>query len=495
MDRSEETLDPIVAMHGIVKVFGGTRAVDGVDFAVRGGEVHALLGGNGAGKSTLIKCLAGVHRPDAGQILVHGDTVDPQVQRLPIAFIHQDLALVPWMSVAENVALGAGFSRRRGLIHWDSVRAKARAALELLDARIDPETRIADLSQADKSIVAIARALAAEAEVIVLDEPTASLPEAEVSRLFAALARLRAAGRGMVYVSHRLDEIFRISDRVTVMRDGRVVATRPTAQTTPELLVEWIVGRAVHLAATRPQRGAGAILSLEGPADIRLAPGEILGLAGLRGAGHEELGRAVAGILPQRGLTVRLEGAALDLRTPADAVRAGIAFVSSRRQDESLALPLAIRENLFINPAIEGRGAFSPLSRATEAEMALTRLSAVGARPLLTEPAIHTFSGGNQQKVVLARWLGGRMRVLVMEEPTMGVDVGAKADIYGLLDRHARDGGGVIVVSTDLEEVATVCHRALIFDRGRVSDELAGPALTVPNLVARVGGAKEQVYA
>ena len=479
---------PIVSMSAIVKIFGGTRAVDGVDFAVLPGEVHALLGGNGAGKSTLIKCLAGVHRPDAGRIEVQGRAVDPQAERLPIAFIHQDLALVPWMSAAENIALAAGFATRGGFVSWRGVRAQAERALAILGARIDPDARVAALSQADKSLVAIARALATEAAVIVLDEPTASLPEAEVTQLFAALRRLRESGRGMVYVSHRLDEVFRISDRVTVMRDGRVVATAPTASVAPGQLVSWIVGRAVHRPPSRPGRGEGALLSLAGgAADFTLAPGEILGFAGLRGAGHEALGRGLAGVLPLRG-ELRLAGVPIAPRSPAEAVRHGIAFVSSRRQDESLALPLAVRENLFVNPAVEGRTAFSPLAREAEAKLALARLRTVGARPLVSERAIHTFSGGNQQKVVLARWLGGRMRVLVLEEPTMGVDVGAKADIYALLDGHARAGGGVIVVSSDLEEVASVCHRALIFDRGRVSDELAGARLTVPALVARVGG-------
>ncbi len=484
-----------MSLTGIVKIFGGTRAVDGVDFSILPGEVHALLGGNGAGKSTLIKCLAGVHRPNAGRIELAGREVDPQAERLPIAFIHQDLALVPSMSVAENVALLAGFPRRRALINWSAVSAQARRALDILGASIDPDARIADLSQADKSIVAIARALATDAEAIVLDEPTASLPEAEVARLFTALRRLRTSGRGMVYVSHRLDEIFRISDRVTVMRDGKLVATAPTAETTPDQLVSWIVGRAVHKPSSRPERGQGTLLSLDGgrvagvgPVDFDLAPGEILGFAGLRGAGHEALGRAVAGIIPLTAGAMTLGTTPIRPRTPVDSVRAGIAFVSSRRQEESLALPLAVRENLFINPEAEGRFAFSPLARSPEAARALTRLRAVGARPLVTEPAIHTFSGGNQQKVVLARWLSGRMRVLVLEEPTMGVDVGAKADIYALLDGHARAGGAVIVVSSDLEEVASVCHRALIFDRGRVSDELSGAALTVPALVARVGG-------
>jgi ribose transport system ATP-binding protein len=398
-------------------------------------------------------------------VLIHGAVVDPQTDRLPIAFIHQDLALVEWMTVEENIALAAGYPRRRpfpvewGPIDWPAVRAQAGRALQLVGCPIAPQTPVASLSRTDKSIIAIARALATQADVIVLDEPTASLPQAEVSRLFVVLDRLRAAGRGMVYVSHRLDEIFRIADRVSVMRDGARIWTGVVGDTTPAELVQRIVGRQpVRLASRTPPAatapllsGAGIITEEAGPIDFALRPGEILGFAGLRGAGQEPIG-------------------------------------SSKRQEESLAMPLAIRENLFINPAIGGRGLLSPITEAREAREALIRLREVGARPLLTEPAIATFSGGNQQKVVLSRWLGGGMSVLVLEEPAMGVDVGAKADIYALLDRHAAAGGGVIVVSTDFEEVAAICHRALIFDRGRIGGELAGEALTQAALIGACGG-------
>jgi ribose transport system ATP-binding protein len=494
-------MSPVVAMRGIVKIFGGTRAVDAVDFDICAGEVHALLGGNGAGKSTIIKILAGVHRADGGTVALHGRVVDPQKERLPIAFIHQDLALVDWMSVAENIALAAGYPRSSGLIGWRAVERQARAALDIIGCDMDPAARVADLSRTDRSIVAIARALASSAQVIVLDEPTASLPEAEVSRLFDVLGRLRAQDGGMVYVSHRMDEIFRIADRVTVMRDGRAVATRAIADTAPEELVDLIAGTRPRSLAGRARvadaaallRVAGLCAADAGPVDLAVRPGEIIGLAGLRGAGQEAIGRALAGAVPSHAGSLSVAGQTLQLQNPAQAVAAGIAFVSSRRQEESLALSLAVRENLFVNPAVERRRAWSALSVAREAGLAMERLRRVGARPLVSEPAIHTFSGGNQQKVVLARWLGGGMRVLVLEEPTMGVDVGAKADIYALLDRHAAGGGCVVVVSTDLEEVAAICHRALIFERGVITAELSGGELTVPGLIAHVGGSVPEV--
>jgi ribose transport system ATP-binding protein len=489
-------MTPIIAMRGIVKAFGGTRAVDGVDFDIRHGEVHALLGGNGAGKSTIIKILAGVHRADSGTVSLHGRIVDPQREHLPIAFIHQDLALVDWMSVAENIALATGFPRLARLIDWAGVMQQARAALDIIGCDIDPTSRIADLSRTDRSIVAIARALAARAKVIVLDEPTASLPEVEVSRLFDVLLRLRGQGGGMVYVSHRLDEIFKIADRVTVMRDGRAVATRGIATTTPEELVELIAGTRPRLLANKAAVAAGpALLRTRGlcagdagPVDLAIRPGEIVGLAGLRGAGQEDIGRALAGVIASHAGSLELASNNLNLKNTSVAVRAGIAFVSSRRQEESLALSLAVRENLFVNPIVEQRGFFSVMTNFHEARLALNRLKQVGARPLVSEPAIHTFSGGNQQKVVLARWLGGGMPVLVLEEPTMGVDVGAKSDIYALLDRHAASGGCVVMVSTDLEEVAAICHRALIFRHGGITAELSGASLTIPGLIAHVGG-------
>ena len=333
----------------------------------------------------------------------------------------------------------------------------------------------------------------------MLDEPTASLPAAEVRAAVhtcsTACARPAAAWSTSATAWTR---VFRIADRVTVMRDGRRVATRAVADTTPAELVELIVGRTPQLGPARRQpvaaiqpllAGTDIVTEDAGPIDFALRPGEIVGLrrlarrrAGTAGPRHlrhpAPRGRHAAGS----------RGQPIDPRTPAQAVRLGIAFVSSKRQEESLAMPLAVRENLFVNPAVEGRGLFSPITETTEAGLALARLRTVGARPLLTEPAIATFSGGNQQKVVLSRWLGGGIAVLVLEEPTMGVDVGAKADIYALLDRHAAGGGGVIVVSTDFEEVAAICHRALIFDRGRVSGELAGEALTPAGLIGACGG-------
>ena len=481
---------------GIVKTFGGTRALKGVSFEVRRGEVVALLGENGAGKSTLIKTLGGIHRPDAGEVSIGGTPYrhapGSTAVRQPVAFIHQDLGLVEWMSVAENVGLAQGFPRSSPLrlIDWRAAEARAAEALALVGCDIDPTTRVASLSRTEKSLVAIARALAVSCDFLVLDEPTASLPADEVERLFTALRRLRAQGVGMIYVSHRLDEIFRIADRVVVLRDGRVSGERTVAETTPDELVTLIVGGALlelhqkTAGAAGPVRVAvrGLVTPTAGPVDLDVREGELLGLVGLRGAGQEEVGRALFGALPHRG-EIRIDNALPDLGSPVAALAAGVGLIARDRAEESIAAALSIRENAFLNPTAAGRGLFSPLSPQREAAAAAALGASVGLRPNDPHLPIEGLSGGNQQKVIVGRWLATGRKLLVAEDPTAGVDVGAKAEIYRLIARALGQGLAVIVVSTDFEEVAHICHRALVFNRGRIIAEIAGPALTTEALI------------
>ena len=332
-----------------------------------GGEIHALLGQNGAGKSTLIKVLAGVYPPSGGTIQWRGQPANPAAQRLPIAFIHQDLGLVDSMTVAENVAVQAGYPRRRGLIDWPGARAAASRALAAMGSRIDPDTLVARLSAADRSIVAIARALAVKCDILVLDEPTAALPAADVERLLATLRRLRAGGLGIVYVTHRLDEVFRLADRVTVLRDGRLISTTAVSETSAQDLVLKIVGRGVaDIGATPLSANQRPLLALHdivvpheeagliGPVSFSLAAGEILALVGLRGAGHHAVGRALFAALPIRSGHVEMEGRRIAPATPAAAMACGIGFVSSRRGEESLAPAMSVRENLYLNPPRPG---------------------------------------------------------------------------------------------------------------------------------------------
>jgi ribose transport system ATP-binding protein len=491
---------PLLSIRGLSKRFAGTLALDAVDLDVRAGEVHALLGENGAGKSTLIKVLAGVHRADAGEIRWRGRVIDPVTDKVPITFIHQDLGLVDTMTVAENVAVLAGYPRRRGLISWREVRAAAAAALDLMGGGVDPAARVRDLPAAEKSIVAIARAMAIKCELLVLDEPTAALPEADVARLLGILRRLRDRGIGIVYVTHRLDEVFRFADRVTVLRDGRRVTSEPVAETNPAGLIFHIVGRSLAEVFVKPPAGtAGTLLAVDGltaadvgPVSFAVAAGEILGLVGLRGAGHDVVGRAIFGDVAVASGSIGLAGKPLAIGTPADAIRQRIGFVSSKRGEESLAPNLTVRENLFINPVTTGTRVLAAISPAREQARCLRVLHRFSVRPPEPERVIATLSGGNQQKVIVARWMEAGSRLLVLEEPTFGVDVGSKAEIYHLL-QQALDGGlAVLLISSDFEEVAGICHRALIFDRGRVVAELARSELSLARLTALASGGDEK---
>lgn len=478
---------------GIEKHFGGTYALKDVSLSVGRGEVVALLGENGAGKSTLIKVLGGIHQPDAGRVLIDGAPYQHRPagfgERQKVAFIHQDLGLIEWMTVAENIALALGFARKGGLIRWRSVEDFAAAALRKVDCVFDPTTRVEALSRTEKSLVAIARALAVDSEFLVLDEPTASLPADEVARLFKALRPLREQGVGMIYVSHRLDEIFQVADRVAVLRDGMMVGIRDIAHTTPEELVQKIVGRKTRETAKSTAPRGKPILNLDdfrvsgvGPLNFELAENEIVGLVGLRGAGHEAISRALFGLVRFDG-KVTLKGAVPDLSTPQRALVAGVGLVAKDRTEESVAMTLTIRENTFLNPGGIGRKILNILSPRTEAEQAGAIGAELGLSPNDPSLAIEALSGGNQQKVVIGRWLATRRTLLICEDPTAGVDVGAKAEIYALLNRALAEGVGIIVVSTDFEEIATICHRAIVFSQGAIVDELSGTRLTTENLI------------
>jgi ribose transport system ATP-binding protein len=482
----------MLSMRGMHKAFGATRAVDDVDIDVHPGEVLALLGQNGAGKSTLIKILAGVYRQDSGEIFLEGRPFDPLAQVGAISFIHQDLGLIEWMTVAENMALAQGFARRRGLIDWSDAQRRARQSLQLIAGDIDPLDRIQDLSRTEKSLVAIARALSTNARIIVLDEPTASLPQGEVEVLFGVLRRLRVQGIALIYVSHRLDEIFAISDRIVVLRDGRVVHACRTADAVPSEIVRTIIGKPTEELSFRRARPAnhpallrltGVVIDSVGPLSFEVRPGEVMGLVGLRGAGQELVGRALIGAVALDSGEITLRGHRPDLRSPADAVASGIGFVPSDRIGESVAPTLSVRENMFLNPGAVGRGLFSWRGHDSEAQEAARLGAQVHLRPNDPSLPIENLSGGNQQKVVIARWLRIGGDLLVLEEPTAGVDVGARLEIYRLLDGVLAAGRAVLVISTDFEEIERICHRALLFRNGRIVACLEGETLTMQRLV------------
>jgi len=477
----------------IDKHFGGTYALRDVSLTIGRGEIVALLGENGAGKSTLIKVLGGIHSPDSGRVLIDGKPYQHKPagfgERQKVAFIHQDLGLIEWMTVAENIGLALGFSRKNGLIRWGEVEHFAQEALNKVECDFDPSTRVENLTRTEKSLVAIARALAVDSEFLVLDEPTASLPADEVERLFNAIKPLREKGVGMIYVSHRLDEIFQIADRVAVLRDGAMVGMRSIEHTTPEELVQKIVGRKTRETAKADKEIGAPVLSLRNfqvpglqNLDFSLKKNEVLGLVGLRGAGHEAISRALFGLTPYSG-DVTLDGETPDLSSPQKALHSGVGLVAKDRTEESVAMSLSIRENTFLNPDGIGRKLFSLLSPSKEADQAAKIGAELGLSPNDPTLAIEALSGGNQQKVVIGRWLATNRKLLICEDPTAGVDVGAKAEIYALLNRALGDGVAILIMSTDFEEIATICHRAIVFSQGAIVDELSGTRLTTEELI------------
>lgn len=497
---------PLLQFMGVSKRFGGTQAVDAVSFDVHAGEIVALLGENGAGKSTLIKLLAGIFPIDRGEMRFDGQPESvwrsSDRARQPVAFIHQDLGLVEWMTVTENVALGMGYAQRFGLINWKAARTVARRVMERVGCDIDPDRRIFSLTRAEKSLLAIGRALEVQARLLVLDEPSASLPMADVERLFTLLRELRRNGMAMIYVSHRLDEVMAISDRAAVMRDGKLVAVLMTAQTSESELVSLIVGKALSSSvpkAASPQ-GGETVLEIDqvasgnaGPVSFKVRRGEVVGLIGLRGAGHEAISRALFGREPLSTGRMMMLGQPVRYRAPSDAIRAGVAYVASERLDENLAGSMNVLENLFPNPALHGERGLSLDRRRKEHEAAMALIRRFDVNPPAPGAEVQQLSGGNQQKVVLARWFHLEKPLVVLEEPTAGVDVGAKRQIYDVLRERANAGGALIVVSTDFEEVATVCTRVLVFRDGLITAELTGKNISVERLLAlAAGGAAHQ---
>lgn len=494
--RQDRQSASVLSVRGMSKRFWGTVALADVDLELTAGQVMALLGQNGAGKSTLIKILAGVYEADTGSILLDGAEVSAEQEPAPIAFIHQDLGLVPAMSVAENIALVQGYPRTGPLVSWSRVAEQARQVLSSLGLDIDPEMLVAELTMAERALVAITRALSTRAKFVVLDEPTASLPASDVDRLVDAIARMRAEGIGFLYVTHRVDEVFRLADTVTVLRDGRVVLSEPVVSVKRTALVRAIVGHELNDDVVRPERPVGpSVLRLVGvatdgvaPVDLEVGSGEILGLVGLSGAGQSEIGRVIAGVIAPTHGTMTLHGRPYAPHSPADALAAGAAFVAGNRLEESLASDLSVTENLYVNPLVPHGHLLRPRRRGAELRRASDAIDRFDVRPDNPSMPIELLSGGNQQKVVVARWLEAGLRTLVLEEPTAGVDIASKAQIHDLLRGVGERGGTVVVVSSDFDEVVALCDRVLVFNRGRLVAELSGQEATAATLTGWAAG-------
>ncbi len=475
---------PRLHVSGLLKAYGGVQALRGISLEVQRGEIMALCGENGAGKSTLAKALAGEVTPDAGTIALDGEVVtlaDPATaHRLGIAVIYQELNYVPTLSVAENVLLGR-LPRRGGRVDWPATHRQARAILMPLAPDLAKRTRrpVASLPVAERQIVEIARALSLQARVIVMDEPTAALGHQDAARLFQLARQLATDGVSVIYISHRLDEVFALADRIAVLRDGAIVSVRPVAETSRARVVREMVGTDVSEFYPRRESTPGAPLLevrdlTRGTAiqeiSFTVRAGEIVGVFGLLGSGTDMLVKALFGARRADRGEVRVAGQSLGLPTPERARRAGIALVPGERKEEGLVLGLGVRENLSLSTlgALSRRGI---VDRRRERERAAASVRALRIRTPGLEAPVGRLSGGNQQKVVLGRWLQARPRVFVLEEPTRGIDVGAKVEVYRLMEELVEGGAAVLLVSSELPEVLSMADRILVLSDGRLVAE------------------------
>ncbi|HET6315913.1 MAG TPA: sugar ABC transporter ATP-binding protein [Chloroflexota bacterium] len=486
----DSTAECVLRLHNVAKAFSGIQALGGVSFDLQPGEVHALVGENGAGKSTLIKIVAGAYLPDSGGIEIDGTTHEglspDEAARLGVRVVYQDFNLVPELSVAENIFLGAQPTSRFGLLDTAARRRGTVALLERLGTHVDPDRLVKHLTVGEQQIVEIAKALATDARILIMDEPSAVLPSHDMERLYGVIRALRAAGTSVIYISHRLDEIFQIADRVTGLKDGRSVMTTPVAETTRATLVNSMVGR--QLTEQYPPRDACFGETLLEVRDLcvdgcvhhvsfTVRGGEIVGLAGLGGSGRTTVARALVGLAKIDSGQILVDGEAAP-RNPAQAARLGIALIPEDRKAHGLVLSHSVRFNVTLpNLARLLRWGWLIVRRGEKAlvDGSVRRLQ---IRPPAIETAVENLSGGNQQKVVLAKWLVSQPRLIVLDEPTRGVDVGAKAEIYVRMRELTREGVGIIMISSELPELLGMSDRILVFHEGRIAGELAGPAAT-----------------
>ena len=475
----------MIRFTGISKNFPGVVALDNVSFAVAAGSCHAICGENGAGKSTLSKVLAGIIAPDEGEIVLDGAVVRFSEPREAlahgVAMVHQELVFCENLSVAENLFLGQ-LPAKNGMVDWEKLHADTRALLASIGAEIDPEHRVETLSIAQQQLVQIAAAVGSGARVIIFDEPTSSLGERESEQLFALLATLRGRGVTVLYISHRMPEIFRLCDTVTVLRDGKHVCTEPTASLDEATLVQRMIGRELQQYFPEHQRVAPGdellrVERLTSPgvfADISfsLRAGEVVGMAGLVGAGRSEIARALFGLDRNATGSVHVRGVPVSIRNPGDAMQHGIGLVPEDRKRQGLVLPMLTRENTTL-ATLERVSRWSVVNRERERSVAATQLARMQVRESYVEAPTMTMSGGNQQKVVLAKWLAAESDILILDEPTRGVDVGAKAELHAWIDRMAAGGAAILLISSELPELLNLSRRILVLRGGCLVGEMA----------------------
>ncbi|WP_406871735.1 sugar ABC transporter ATP-binding protein [Aminobacter sp. P9b] len=492
---------PILEISGVSKSFGAIKALTGIDFSLAPGEIHALCGENGAGKSTLMNIIAGVLQPDEGEIRIAGERTvianPAAAQRLGIALVHQEIALCPDATVAENIFMPAINSRRAPLMNFQRLHAEAQKVMDLL-APIPVRTRVGDLSISNQQLVEIAKALTLDCRVLILDEPTAALTEPEAQRLFAIVRELRSRGISIIYISHRMAEIFSLCDRVTVFRDGRYVATDEIASTTPDEVVRKMVGREIaQLYPDKLNEAPGrTLLKVSGLSDgercfgvsLELRAGEILGIGGLIGSGRSEMAQTMCGLRSVAAGEVEIDGQPIRISCYADAVKAGLVYLSEDRKGSGVFLDMSIAANVSALDLGKLTGKLGLLDRRAETAQATELAKRLGVRMGGVGAAVSTLSGGNQQKVAIAKQLSVDPRVMVMDEPTRGIDVGAKAEIHRLLRELASRGVGIVVISSEMPELIGLCDRVLVVREGRIAGELAAGELGEEAIIMLASG-------
>ncbi|MEU6819557.1 sugar ABC transporter ATP-binding protein [Streptomyces atriruber] len=494
---------PVLAAHGLSKSFGAVRALRDVSLELHAGEAHALAGENGAGKSTLIKTLAGVHRPDTGSLSLDGEPVvfqGPAAARdAGVAVIYQEPTLFPDLSVAENIFMGRRPRRSLGRVDHKAVHAAARSLFARLAVDLDPEQPARGLSIADQQIVEIAKALSFDARVLIMDEPTAALTGSEVARLFGVVRTLREQGAAVLFISHRLEEIFALCQRVTTLRDGALIASEPLDGLTEDDLVRRMVGRDLDELYPKQDTQAGDValsvrrLTREGvftDVSFDVRRGEIVGLAGLVGAGRSEVARTVFGVDRWDAGTVEVQGRALTNGAPSAAMAAGLALVPEDRRAQGLVMDMSIERNIGLT-GLRTTVRAGLMDRGAERSRALDWALRLQVKYARIADAVGTLSGGNQQKVVLAKWLATGPRVLIVDEPTRGIDVGTKAEVHRLLSELAADGVAVLMISSDLPEILGMADRVLVMHEGRLTAEIPRATATEESVMAAATGRPE----
>ncbi len=505
-----ELSPPLLQVRGLSKAFGAVQALDNVQLNLRAGEVLSLLGENGAGKSTLIKCMTGAYKMDTGDVLLEGRKISPksphEAEALGISTVYQEVNLLPNLSVAENIALGRFTTNFFGKVNWSYARKRAAVALSKLGLSIDLDEKLGALPVALQQMVALARALDVDAKVLILDEPTASLDEKEVESLFKILNQLRADGMGIIFISHFLGQVFELSDRMTILRNGQYVTTHDAKDLSRQDLLKDMLGKAFDEMQGRPSllntqaaaiKSKPVVMSLEGlgasesisDVSFELKQGEVLGLAGLLGSGRTETVRLVFGIDKADSGSISLNGKTHIQGNTGESINNGILLASEDRKTEGIFPNLSVRENMLI--ALQNRrGMFNPISEQEGSELAKKYIDTLKIKTAGPEAKVSELSGGNQQKVLLARWLAAKPKVLLLDEPTRGIDIGARAEIEKLIEKLSSDGLSIILISSELDEEVRCCHRVLVLRDREIIGELDGEAVSeesIINLVATHG--------